>query len=106
MICWLSGHRSQHSSCTASRRVETGRRQSSAFRGIQKLLWGRLRSRDQTHLESGINLVNILLQVLCYPPLVQVLPSNLGMKTKKIEKRSLLQNLRLPDHVHWICHAV
>ena len=63
--------------------------------GIQKLLRGRLRSRDHTHLECGINLVNILLQTLCYPPLARILPSDLVVKTKKIEKRSSLQNLRL-----------
>ena len=36
-----------------------------------KIFWGgRLRSRDQTPLECFSNLVTILLQILCYPPLV------------------------------------
>ena len=51
--------------------------------GAQKLLKGRLRSRDQTPSECRSNLVNILLQILCYPPLVLVFPSNLEVKTKK-----------------------
>ena len=52
----------------------------------QKLLGGRLRRRDQTPSECRSNLVNILLQILCYPPLVWILPSNLEVKTKKIKK--------------------
>ena len=32
--------------------------------------------------------------------------SNWWVKTKLIEKRSLLQNRRLFDYVHSICHAV
>ena len=47
---------------------------------------GRLRSRDQTNSECGSDLVNILLQILCYPSLVWILPSNLEVKTKKIKK--------------------
>ena len=74
--------------------------------GAKKLLGGRLRSRDQTPLECLSNLVNILLQTLCYPPLVWILPSNLQVKTNKVKKRSSLQNLRLLDHVHSICLAV
>ena len=54
--------------------------------GAKKLLGKRLRSRDQTPLEWFSNLVNILLQILCYPPLVWILPSNLEVKTKKIKK--------------------
>ena len=52
----------------------------------QKLLGGRLRRRDQTPSECRSNLVNILLQILCYPPLVWILPSNLEVETKKIKK--------------------
>ena len=47
---------------------------------------GRLRSRNQTPLECFSNLVNILLQILCYPTLVWILPSNLEVKTKKIKE--------------------
>ena len=67
---------------------------------------GRLGSRDQTNSECGSDLVNILLQILCYPSLVWILPSNLELKTKKIKKRSSSQNLRLLDYVHLICLAV
>ena len=55
-------------------------------RGAKKLLGGRLRSRDKTPLECFSNLVNNLLQILCYPPLVWILPSNLEVKTKKQKK--------------------
>ena len=44
---------------------------------------GRLRSRDQTNLERDSDLVNVLLQILCYPSLVWILPTNLEVKTKK-----------------------
>ena len=66
----------------------------------------RLRSRDQTNSECGSDLVIILLQILCSPSLVWILPSNLEVKTKKIKKRSSSQNLRLLDYVHLICRAV
>ena len=52
-----------------------------------KLLGRRLRSRDQKPLECLRNLVNILLQILCYPPLVWILHLNLVVKTKKNKKR-------------------
>ena len=42
--------------------------------------------RDQTNSECDRNLMNILLQILCYSSLVWVLPSNLEVKTKKIKK--------------------
>ena len=54
--------------------------------GAKKVLGVRLRSRDHTSLECLSFLVNILLQILCYPPLVWILPSNLEVKTKKIKK--------------------
>ena len=54
--------------------------------GGKKLLGGRLRNRDQTPLECRSNLVNILLQILCYPRLEWILPLNLEVKTKKIKK--------------------
>ena len=66
----------------------------------------RLRSRDQMNSECGSDLVNILLQILCYPFLIWILHSNLEKKTKKIKKRSSSQNLRLLDYVHLICLAV
>ena len=66
----------------------------------------RLRSRDQTNSECSSDQVNILLQILCYPSLVWILPSNLEVKTKKIKKRSSSQNLRLLDYVYLICLAV
>ena len=47
----------------------------------------RLRSLDQTNSECGSDLVNILLQILCYPFLVWSFPSNLEVKTKKIKKK-------------------
>ena len=56
--------------------------------GGTKTFGGRLRRRDQTPPERYCNLVNILLQILCYPPLVWILRSNLEVKTKKIKKRS------------------
>ena len=89
MIYWLSGRRPQYSSCTASRTVQQqAQRQSSGLgEGAKKLLGGRLRSRDQTPLECLSSLVNILLQILCYPPLVWILPSNLEVKTKKKKKK-------------------
>ena len=96
MICWLSGRRPQYSSCTASRTVQLQTRsQSSGFRGggAKKLLGGRLRSQDQTPLECFSNLVNILLQTLCYPPLGWILPSNLEVKTKKIKKKGLYRKI-------------
>ena len=89
MICWLSGHRPQYRSCIANRTVHyLARTQSSAFGGGGTKPWagGRLRSRDQTNSECGRDLVNILLQILCYPSLVWILPSNLEVKTKKIKK--------------------
>ena len=54
--------------------------------GTKTWAGGRLRSRDQTNSECGSDLVNILLQILCYPSLVWILPSNLEVKTKKIKK--------------------
>ena len=54
--------------------------------GTKTWAGGRLRSRDQTNSECGSDLVNILLQILCYPSLVWILPLNLEMKTKKIKK--------------------
>ena len=90
MICWLSGHRPQHRSCTANRTVQyLARSQSSVFvGGVHKNLGGgHLRSRDQTNSECGNDLVNILLQILCYPSLVWILPSNLEVKTKEIKKK-------------------
>ena len=106
MICWLSGHRPKYRSCTANRTVQyLARSQSSVFGGGTKTwVGGRLHSRVQTNSECGSDLVNILLQILCYPSLV--LPSNLEVKTKKIKKRSLSQNLRLLNNVHVICLAV
>ena len=74
--------------------------------GTKTWAGGRLRSRDQTNSECGSDLVNMLLQILCYPSLVWILPSNLEVKTKKFKKRSLSQNLRLLDYVHLICLAV
>ena len=70
--------------------------------GTKTWAWGRLRSRDQTNSECGSDLVNILLQILCYPSLVWILPSNLEVKTKKTKKkkRSSSQNLLLLDYVH------
>ena len=56
------------------------------FGGPKKLLGGSLRNRDQAPLECFSNLVNILLEILCYPPLVWILPSNLEVKTKKLKK--------------------
>ena len=54
--------------------------------GAQKLFGGRFRSQDQRHSECLSNLMNILLQNLCYPSLVWTLLSNLEVKTKKIKK--------------------
>ena len=54
--------------------------------GTKTWVVGRLHCRDQTNLEYGSDLVNILLQILCYPSLVWILPSNLEMKTKKVKK--------------------
>ena len=91
MICWLSGHRPQYRSCTVNT-VE----QYSIWRKARVVCLGeegtknwageRLRSRDQTNSECGSDLVNILLQILCYSSLVWILPSDLEVKTKKIKK--------------------
>ena len=42
--------------------------------------------RYQTHSECGSNLVNILLQIQCRLSLVRILPSILGVKTKKMNE--------------------
>ena len=55
--------------------------------GTKTWAGGRLGSRDQTNSECGSDLVNILLQILYYPSLVWILPSNLEVKTKKIKKK-------------------
>ena len=105
MICWLSGHRPQHRSCTANRTVQyLARSQSSVFGEGGTKTWAG--GRDQTNSECDSDLMNILLQILCYSSLVWVLASNLEMKTKKIKKRSSSQNIRLLDYVHFICLAV
>ena len=85
MICWQSGHRPQYRSCAANRTVQyLAQSQSSVFGGGTKTQVGwRLRSRDQTNSECCSDLVNISLQILCYPSLVWSLPSNLKVKTKK-----------------------
>ena len=90
MICWLSRHRPQYRSCTANRTVlYLARSQSSVCgeRGHKNLGGGTLTQPDQTNSECGSNLVNILLQILCYSFLVWILPSNLEVKTKKIKKK-------------------
>ena len=43
-------------------------------------------------------------RIQCCLPLVRILPTILGVKTKKI-KRSSLQNLGVRNHVHLICRA-
>ena len=85
MICRLSGHSAvcalqveQYSNRPGARVVGFG-----GGGGAKKRLGGRLRSREQTPLECLSNLMNILLQILCYLPLVWILPSNLEVKTKK-----------------------
>ena len=88
MICWLYGHRPQYRSCTANGTVQyLARIQSSVFGGGGNLGGGRLRSQNQTNSECGSDLVNILLQILCYHSLVWILPSNLEVKTKKMIKK-------------------
>ena len=57
--------------------------------------------RDQTHSECNSNLVNILLQNQCCLPLVRILPSILGIKTKKNKWGLLCKILR-----NLICRAV
>ena len=108
MICWLSGHRPQYRSCTANRTLwYLARSQSSVFWGDTKTwVGGCLRSQDLTNSECSSDLVNILLQILRYPSLEWILPSNLEVKTKKIKKTSSSQNLWLLDYVHLICLAV
>ena len=106
MVCWLSG--SDHSIDRALRveQYSTWHGASVFGGGTETWAGGCLSSRDQTNSECGSDLVNILLQILCYPSLVGILPSNLEVKTKKMKKRSSSQNLRLLDYVHLICLAV
>ena len=89
MICWLSGrdHSTVHALQVEQYSNRPGARVVCFGRGGTKTFGGRLRSRDQTLSECLSNLVNILLQILCYPPLVWILPSNLEVKTKKIKKK-------------------
>ena len=92
LICGPSGHRPQYTVDRALR-IE----QYSTWHGARVVClgeggtktWagGRLRSRDQTNSECGSDLVNILLQILCYHSLVWSFPSNLEVKTKKIKKK-------------------
>ena len=89
MICRLSGHSAvcalqveQYSNRSGARVVGFG----VLGKGGKITFGGRLRSRDQTPLECLSNLMNILLQILYYPPMVWILPSNLEVKTKKKEK--------------------
>ena len=94
-MIWLSGHRPQYTVDRAllieqysiwhgARVVRLGEGGTKTWAG------GRLRSRGQTNSGCGSNVVNILLQILCYPSLVWILPSSLEVKTKKLKKGLLI----------------
>ena len=89
MICCLSGHRPQYRSCTANRTVQyLARSQSRVLGGGgHQNLGGMLTQPRPDKFGMRQNLMTILLQILCYPSLVWILPSNLEVKTKKIKKR-------------------
>ena len=61
--------------------------------GTKTWVGGRLRSRDQTNSECGSNLVNILLQILCYPSL------QLVDRSKNSSRKDGISH-KIGDHKH------
>ena len=97
MICLLSGHRPQDRALRIEQYSIWHGARVVCLMGHKNLGGGTLTQPRQTNSECGSDLVNILLQILCYLSFVWILPSNLEVKTKKIKKRSSSQNLRLLD---------